>query len=254
MDGASSARTSALKLLPQKYGDWLEPSKTKTNAPLRTTKSSSPRNRQRAVGASVYSPDLPIEIRCRLPPDASTFSAEAWAIYEALFIIYQLQLQIQLSYFLIIPSHKGIIGNERADFLAKKAITTGRKSNFKVPYTDLYHRSKTILNNKYRAYLENAAYTKGSFHYSHYHNDNVKPWYYRLMLSRAQIVIINRLRSGHYNLNLSLVSLWGSLLKCKSYNLQMRINSGQNPPGLGIFGKVPNPSYGHIPPYQEPDS
>ncbi|TGZ53772.1 Gag-Pol polyprotein, partial [Temnothorax longispinosus] len=95
----------------------------------------------RAVGASVYSLDLPLEIRCKLPPDASTFSAEAWAIYEALFIIHQLQipstiifsdcksvLQIKMAW---IPSHKGIVGNERADTLAKEAITIGRKTNFK---------------------------------------------------------------------------------------------------------------------------
>ncbi|TGZ37358.1 hypothetical protein DBV15_05678 [Temnothorax longispinosus] len=74
----------------------------------------------------------------------------------------------------------------------------------KVPYTNLYHGSKTILDDNYKAYLEDAAYTKGNFHYTHYHTDNLKPWYYRLMLSRAQIVTINRLRSGHYNLNLSL--------------------------------------------------
>ncbi|TGZ44748.1 Ribonuclease H1, partial [Temnothorax longispinosus] len=196
------------------------------------------------VGASVYSPDLPLEIRCKLPPDVSTFSAEAWAIYEALFIIHQLQipsaiifsdcksvLQTITSYNIVhnnyvitlirnmysravnsssritvawIPSHKGIVGNERADALAKEAITIGRKTNFKVPYTDLFHRSKYILDNKRKDYLKNAAYTTGNFYHTHYHTDNVKPWYYQLILSRAQIVIVNRLCSGHYNLNYSL--------------------------------------------------
>ncbi|XP_071581953.1 uncharacterized protein [Temnothorax nylanderi] len=124
----------------------------------------------RAVGASVYSPDLPLEIRCKLPPDASTFSAEAWAIYEALFIIHQLQipsaiifsdcksvLQTITSHNIVhnnyvitlirnmysravnsgsritvarIPSHKGIVGNERADALAKEAIVTGRNKDW----------------------------------------------------------------------------------------------------------------------------
>ncbi|XP_071649693.1 uncharacterized protein [Temnothorax longispinosus] len=197
-----------------------------------------------AAGASVYSPDLPIEICCKLPPDVSTFTAEAWAIYETMFIIHQLQipsaiifsdcssvLQTITSYnithnnYIIslirnmyyravtsgskikvawIPSHKGITGNERADILAKRAARKGRKTSCMVPYIDLYHRSKYILNRRYQTYLENAASTKGTFYHTHYHTNNVKPWYYRLPLNRAQIVTTSRLRSGHYNLNQSL--------------------------------------------------
>ncbi|TGZ47961.1 hypothetical protein DBV15_10259, partial [Temnothorax longispinosus] len=103
-----------------------------------------------------------------------------------------------------IPSHKGITGNERADILAKRAARKGRKTSCMVPYIDLYHRSKYILNRRYQTYLENAASTKGTFYHTHYHTNNVKPWYYRLPLNRAQIVTTSRLRSGHYNLNQSL--------------------------------------------------
>ncbi|XP_071574854.1 uncharacterized protein [Temnothorax nylanderi] len=165
-----------------------------------------------AVGASVFSPDLPIEIGCKLPPDVTTFSAEAWAIYKALFIIHQLQIpsaiifsdcksvlqaitshnithnnyitslirnmfyrattvgaNIRMAW---IPSHKGIVGNEREDSLAKEAAVSGRKSNCSVPYSDLYHRSKSILKNSYESYLENAAFTKGNFYYNRYHSDS----------------------------------------------------------------------------------
>jgi len=39
------------------------------------------------VGAAVYSPDLHLALKHKLPPETSIFSAEAWAIYQALILI-----------------------------------------------------------------------------------------------------------------------------------------------------------------------
>jgi len=39
------------------------------------------------VGAAIYSPELGIALKHRLPSDTSIFSAEAWAIYQALILV-----------------------------------------------------------------------------------------------------------------------------------------------------------------------
>jgi len=40
-----------------------------------------------AVGAAVYSPELGIAIKHKLPPETSVFSAEAWTVYQALILV-----------------------------------------------------------------------------------------------------------------------------------------------------------------------
>jgi len=40
-----------------------------------------------SVGMAIYSPDLHLALKHKLPPEASIFSAEAWAIYQALILV-----------------------------------------------------------------------------------------------------------------------------------------------------------------------
>jgi len=40
-----------------------------------------------SVGAAVYSPDLALALKHKLPAETSIFSAEAWAIYQALILL-----------------------------------------------------------------------------------------------------------------------------------------------------------------------
>jgi len=108
-------------------------------------------------------------------------------------------------YIFWIPSHKGIRGNDVADSLAKKATIQGYKPNFKVPFSDLYAEVKESLNNQFISYLHDAAQTKGVLHASLYQNFDLNlPWYHDKSLNRKEIVLVNRLRSNHYNLNYSL--------------------------------------------------
>lgn len=65
--------------------------------------------------------------------------------------------------------------------------------------------AQTTSNSKFHAYLEESAYTKGKDHASLYQKEfNKHPWFARKLLRREEIVIINRIRSNHYNLNYSL--------------------------------------------------
>jgi len=105
-------------------------------------------------------------------------------------------------YLFWVLSHKGIRGNKVVDSLAKKATVKGYKPNFKIPFPDLYAEIKESLDKSYVSYLNDSVRTKGTLQASLYQNLNPKrPWYYDKPLNRKEIVLINRIRSNHYNLN-----------------------------------------------------
>jgi len=90
--------------------------------------------------------------------------------------------------------------------MARQAASYGHKPKFKIPATDLFSRSQLSLKIKFLSSLENDFYQKGTLYHSHFFKPTLpsKPWFSHIPLSRDQIVTINRLRSNHYNLNLSL--------------------------------------------------
>ncbi|XP_018315708.1 RNA-directed DNA polymerase from mobile element jockey-like [Mycetomoellerius zeteki] len=69
-------------------------------------------------------------------------------------------------YFIWIPSHRGVEGNEKADQLAKRAIRQGIEPNFKVPYSDLCAVIKQNITDSAYHYLESQADIKGSYFFS----------------------------------------------------------------------------------------
>jgi len=102
-------------------------------------------------------------------------------------------------------AHRGIPGNEIADSLAKRASTHGFKPNFKISYSDLFSEIKESLDKAFTFYLKDTSRIKGIIHASLYQNINSRfPWYYDKPLNRKEIVLINRIRSNHYNLNYNL--------------------------------------------------
>jgi len=162
-----------------------------------------------AVGTVVYTPDLHLALKHKLPPESSVYSAEAWAIYQALILIESVRHKVaaifsdsrsvldaltSLSFkpcanYLIplihdkfhslsdqgfsiclawIPSHISIIGNEKADSLARQAASNGRKPKFKIPYTDFYSDSTRLMKTKFQASLTTDFLVKGKHYYSYF--------------------------------------------------------------------------------------
>ncbi|XP_070521988.1 uncharacterized protein [Cardiocondyla obscurior] len=197
-----------------------------------------------AVGAAVFSPELKLKISHKLPHYTSIFSAEAWAIYQALiaalqfnckktvifsdsrsvldvitsrssnnrnYLIHLIRYKCSIALsngleitFMWVPSHVGIHGNEMADSLASNSYKHGSVPSFLIPYPDLTAKAKLEASNRSEIFFSDAALEKGSTFFSLYHNTSPKPWFHNLPLNRSMVVIINRLRSGHYNLNQSL--------------------------------------------------
>lgn len=105
-----------------------------------------------------------------------------------------------------IPAHKGIIGNEHADRLAKAATDLSPETNFPLPYTKVANQQKTKLKNDYFLRLPQDAIdlNKGVFYFENFYSRSLSPWFKSLIKPREFIVLFNRIRSNHYNLNFSL--------------------------------------------------
>ena len=106
-------------------------------------------------------------------------------------------------HFYWIPVHLGIQGNKIADQLAKNA-TKETPNPFQVPFTDFKANLKKIAYEASEKNCKDQSATKGKQFFAEYHNIYSHPWFYKSKLSREEIVIINRCRSGHYSLNFSL--------------------------------------------------
>lgn len=103
-----------------------------------------------------------------------------------------------------IPSHKGITGNEKADSIAKEAVSSGFRCLFLIPYTDLFVSLKEKMFKRLESYLDDSFRLKGIKYAKHFYTNGKKPWFDKPGFRREQIVLINRIRSDHYNLNQSL--------------------------------------------------
>lgn len=196
------------------------------------------------VGSACYSPLPRTQLMYKIPSRASVFSAEAWAIYNAILLILDINapeatiisdsmsvlkalqettlnqnnyliplIKAKLEaarklkihiQFIWIPSHKGIHGNEIADELARRTTKEGITCNFKVPYSDFFSVPREKLNFDFDKYIEHWARCKGTAFFEKIYQKRRKPWYYRTSLTREAIVTISRIRANHYNLNHSL--------------------------------------------------
>lgn len=103
------------------------------------------------------------------------------------------------------PAHRGIVGNERADGIAKEATGMEKEVGFKVPAKDWRGVTRETVWKGYQTRIEREGSHKGVKFFQCCHDGNKrKPWFARISLERGLVNMINRLRSNHYNLNESL--------------------------------------------------
>ena len=198
----------------------------------------------RPVGAASFAYSQNSCIKIQLPYETSIFTAEAVAIREILkyileqelkvvniltdsqsvlkslyslsikeksYIIYEIRdllmhlqnngISVQLIW---IPSHKGITGNELADSLAKDAISTGEKIDFKLPYSDLNSKLKDKFNKLHVIKLKNIDMNKGNYYFDNFFRESNHTWFKNSSYTRRHIVSIIRLRTNHHSLQESL--------------------------------------------------
>jgi len=78
----------------------------------------------------------------------------------------------------------------------------GPKRIFLTPYPDLQAETRSRSQQRFHNYLESKA---TGVHFSTlYPPESVKPWYLKFPLDGSEIVLANRLKFNHYNLNYSL--------------------------------------------------
>lgn len=96
-----------------------------------------------------------------------------------------------------IPSHSGIIGNEKADELANSAVQCGDLYPYKNYSEDIAALSKLYLQKSWSEVWKNGARLKGKYYYCIQPNIPVKPWFYIAKLNKRATSVLIRMRLGH---------------------------------------------------------
>jgi len=100
---------------------------------------------------------------------------------------------------LFLLASEGILGNEMVDEVVKEACSSGPRRFFLIPYSDLQAEARSKSQLRFHNYLKSKVRDTGAYYSTLYLSESVKPWYFKLPLNRSEVVLVNRLRSNHYN-------------------------------------------------------
>lgn len=102
-----------------------------------------------------------------------------------------------------IPSHIGIHGNEKADFLAKEAIRDGIDSQIDLPLEEIKNHWRSLMVKELTDWCHHESINRGSF-CRNFLEEGRHPWFKNFNTSRRTVTSICRLRSCHTSLKASL--------------------------------------------------
>jgi len=73
--------------------------------------------------------------------------------------------------------------------------------DIKLFFTDTFSEPKSIFTKQLHHF--NGEFLQKGLYEQHFRDTSLKIWYVKLSLKREEIILINRIRSNHYNLNWS---------------------------------------------------
>ncbi|XP_045453905.1 uncharacterized protein LOC123663261 [Melitaea cinxia] len=120
--------------------------------------------------------------------------------YDIIKLISELNASTKSVYLQWIPSHCGIVENEIVDEFAKQACTEGVVVNTKPFYSECLFISKKRCLELWKEYFDERSTKKGIWYKTIQPEPMSSPWISN-SLSRLDIVIALRMRSGHIPLN-----------------------------------------------------
>lgn len=103
-----------------------------------------------------------------------------------------------------IPSHRGIIGNELADHLAKQGAAEENNNTMEVPIGDMRRIFREDSWQRTQRRITDEASFKGRQFFKNFYDCGKSTWFKKMNEERRFITFINRIRANHYNLNASL--------------------------------------------------
>lgn len=89
------------------------------------------------------------------------------------------------------------MGNEEADLAARQAISEGVTYNCLPLHSEVLEKVKRSCKNMWREYFDERSLTKGIWYKTIQCRPPRAPWFTELQLTRKDIVVLMRLRSGH---------------------------------------------------------